>query len=156
MEIFVSTALTDCALPTARSCRTSPPAIRWRPASSSASAPGRSSERTVPSDRRQALQNYRSVSFRGRGGLMTFTVSIDERDIVFACETGETVLDAAARAGSSLPYSCRKGVCSICEGELRRGPGNVGSKQFAGPPDGVLISQAPPQSAVLITEKPIS
>jgi hypothetical protein len=40
---------------------------------------------------------------------MTFTVSIDERDIVFACETGETVLDAAERAGYSLPYSCRRG-----------------------------------------------
>src|SRR5260221_7500118 len=155
MEIFASTALTDCALRTARSCRTSPPAIRWRPASSSASALRRSSERTGPSDRRQALQNYRSVSFRGRGGLMTFTVSIDERDIVFACETGETVLDAAEHAGYSLPYSCRKGVCSTCEGELRRGTVSVGSKQFDGPAGGVLLCQARPQSGVLIHPKRI-
>jgi len=42
---------------------------------------------------------------------MTFTVSVDESDIAFACEPGETVLDAAERAGYSLPYSCRKGVC---------------------------------------------
>ena len=49
---------------------------------------------------------------------MTFKVSVDESDIAFGCETGETVLDAAERAGYSLPYSCRKGVCSTCEGEL--------------------------------------
>jgi ferredoxin len=86
---------------------------------------------------------------------MTFTVSIDERDIVFACETGETVLDAAERAGYSLPYSCRKGVCSTCEGELRRGTVSVGSKQFDGPADGVLLCQARPQSDVLIHAKRI-
>jgi ferredoxin len=64
---------------------------------------------------------------------MTFRVSVDESGIEFACETGETVLDAAERAGYSLPYSCRKGVCSTCEGELRRGTVSVGSKQLAGP-----------------------
>ncbi len=81
---------------------------------------------------------------------MTFTVSVDESDIAFACETGETVLDAAERAGYSLPYSCRKGVCCTCEGELRRGTVSVGSKQFDGPADGVLLCQARPQSDVLI------
>ena len=87
---------------------------------------------------------------------MTFTVSIDERDIVFACETGETVLDAAERAGYSLPYSCRKGVCSTCEGELRRGTISVGSKQFAGPAGGVLLCQARPQSDVVIQRSGLS
>ena len=86
---------------------------------------------------------------------MTFTVSVDESDIAFACETGETVLDAAERAGYSLPYSCRKGVCSTCEGELRRGTVSVGSKQFAGPAGGVLLCQARPQSDVLIRAKRI-
>src|SRR5258708_31755088 len=89
------------------------------------------------------------------GGLMTFTVSVDESDIAFACETGETVLDAAERAGYSLPHSCRKGVCSTCEGELRRGTVSVGSKQFAGPAGGVLLCQARPQSGVLIYPKRI-
>jgi len=36
---------------------------------------------------------------------MTFMVSVDESAIAFVCETGETVLDAAERAGYSLPYS---------------------------------------------------
>jgi ferredoxin len=70
--------------------------------------------------------------------------------IAFACETGETVLDAAERAGYSLPYSCRKGICSTCEGELCRGTVSVGSNQFAGPAGGVLLCQARPQSDVLI------
>jgi NAD(P)H-flavin reductase/ferredoxin len=86
---------------------------------------------------------------------MTFTVSVDESDIAFACETGETVLDAAERAGYSLPYSCRKGVCSTCEGELRRGTVRVGSKQLDGPAGGVLLCQARPQSGVLIHPKRI-
>jgi len=50
---------------------------------------------------------------------MTFTVAVDASDIEFPCEPGETVLDAAERAGYSLPYSCRKGVCATCEGDLR-------------------------------------
>ena len=86
---------------------------------------------------------------------MTFMVSVDESGIAFACETGETVLDAAERAGYSLPYSCRKGVCSTCEGELRRGTVSVGSKQFDGPAGGVLLCQAKPQSDVVIHAKRI-
>ena len=69
--------------------------------------------------------------------------------------TGETVLDAAERAGYSLPYSCRKGVCSTCEGALCRGKVSVGSKQFAGPAVGILLCQARPQSDVLIHAKRI-
>jgi hypothetical protein len=61
---------------------------------------------------------------------MTFTVSVDASGIEFPCEPGETVLDAAERAGYALPYSCRKGVCSTCEGDLRRGEVAVGSKHF--------------------------
>ena len=81
---------------------------------------------------------------------MTFTVAVDASDIEFPCEPGETVLDAAERAGYALPYSCRKGVCSTCEGELRRGEVAVGSKHFAGPSDDVLLCQARPRSNVLI------
>ena len=81
---------------------------------------------------------------------MTFTVAVDASDIEFPCEPGETVLDAAERAGYSLPYSCRKGVCATCEGDLRRGEVAVGSKHFAGPRGDVLLCQARPRSNVLI------
>jgi CDP-4-dehydro-6-deoxyglucose reductase/3-phenylpropionate/trans-cinnamate dioxygenase ferredoxin reductase subunit len=52
---------------------------------------------------------------------MTFTVRIAETGIVFPCEPREFVLDAAERAGYSMPYSCRKGVCNTCETGLVAG-----------------------------------
>jgi NAD(P)H-flavin reductase/ferredoxin len=52
---------------------------------------------------------------------MTFTVSVQGKDIKFPCEPNETVLDAAQRAGYELPYSCRKGVCGTCKGQIVSG-----------------------------------
>src|ERR1700753_236246 len=49
---------------------------------------------------------------------MTFTVRVAESDIAFPCEPREFVLDAAERAGYSMPSSCRKGACSTCEARL--------------------------------------
>ena len=45
---------------------------------------------------------------------MTFTVSVADTEVAFPCEGNENVLDAAERAGYTLPYSCRKGVCATC------------------------------------------
>jgi NAD(P)H-flavin reductase/ferredoxin len=81
---------------------------------------------------------------------MTFTVSVVENDVAFACEADETILDAAERAGYSIPYSCRKGVCSTCEGQLCGGTVAVGSKEYLGPDAAVLFCQAKPKSDVLI------
>jgi NAD(P)H-flavin reductase/ferredoxin len=86
---------------------------------------------------------------------MTFQIAVDESAIAFACEAGETVLDAAERAGYSLPYSCRKGICATCEAELRRGTIALGAKQVAGPVSGVLLCQAKPQTDILIHPKRI-
>ena len=86
---------------------------------------------------------------------MTFRVSVDASDIEFPCEAGETILDAAERAGYSLPYSCRKGVCSTCEGDIRHGMVALGSKQLTGPKGDVLLCQARPQSDILILPKRI-
>jgi NAD(P)H-flavin reductase/ferredoxin len=86
---------------------------------------------------------------------MTFQVAVDNSAIEFACEAGETVLDAAERAGFSLPYSCRKGACSTCEAELCRGNVALGSKHIAGPKSGVLLCQAKPQTDILIHPKRI-
>jgi ring-1,2-phenylacetyl-CoA epoxidase subunit PaaE len=47
---------------------------------------------------------------------------MDGRRRSFTMRTGEeTILDAAARAGFDLPYSCRAGVCSTCRTRLARG-----------------------------------
>ena len=50
------------------------------------------------------------------------TVLMDGRRRTFHMQRdGETVLDAAARAGIELPFSCRAGVCSTCRTKVVRG-----------------------------------
>jgi NAD(P)H-flavin reductase/ferredoxin len=86
---------------------------------------------------------------------MTFKIAIEASDIEFPCEPGETILDAAERAGYSLPYSCRKGVCATCEGGLRDGEVVLGSKAFAGPSGELLFCQVRPRSDIVIRPKRI-
>ncbi len=86
---------------------------------------------------------------------MTFQIAIDESAIAFGCEAGETVLDAAERAGYSLPYSCRKGICSTCDAELRDGKVVFGAKQITAPAREVLLCQAKPQTDIVIRPKRI-
>jgi ferredoxin len=81
---------------------------------------------------------------------MTYQVSIGHSQITFPPNADETVLDAAERAGYSLPYSCRKGVCSTCEAELRSGSVTVGSSRFEGPQAAILLCRAKPTSGILI------
>src|SRR5256885_2130018 len=52
---------------------------------------------------------------------MPFTVKVENTEFSFPCEPGESVLDAAQRAGFELPYSCRKGVCGTCKGRIISG-----------------------------------
>ena len=50
------------------------------------------------------------------------TIVMDGRRRAFTMEmNGETVLDAAARAGIELPFSCRAGVCSTCRTKVVSG-----------------------------------
>ena len=87
---------------------------------------------------------------------MTFQIAIDESEIAFGCEAGETVLDAAERAGYSLPYSCRKGICSTCEAELRDGKVVFGTQaDRRRPASEVLLCQAKPQTDIVIHPKRI-
>jgi NAD(P)H-flavin reductase/ferredoxin len=85
---------------------------------------------------------------------MTFEVRVFGAGIAFPCEATETVLDAAERAGYSLPYSCRKGACSSCEGVLHLGVVEVGQKVARGPCS-VLLCRAKPASALVIAPKRI-
>lgn len=78
---------------------------------------------------------------------MSFTITVANRSIAFDCASDETVLDATERAGYSIPYSCRKGVCSSCAGDLVSGQAVVrGQGVCTGPMSGVLLCQARPQS----------
>ena len=50
------------------------------------------------------------------------TIVMDGRRRVFTMQmNADTVLDAAARAGIELPFSCRAGVCSTCRTKVVRG-----------------------------------
>src|ERR1700729_3560689 len=81
---------------------------------------------------------------------MSFRIAVEDSAIAFGCEAGETVLDAAERAGYSLPYSCRRGICSTCEAGLRHGKVASGARQMAAPASGVLLCQARPQTDIVI------
>ncbi len=52
---------------------------------------------------------------------MTFQIQLDNSDVAFECKAGQTILDAALQAGISVPYSCRKGVCGNCAGQVTQG-----------------------------------
>jgi len=55
-------------------------------------------------------------------GTAEVTVLVDGRRRSFTMKMDdETVLDAAARAGVELPFSCRAGVCSTCRTKVIRG-----------------------------------
>lgn len=86
---------------------------------------------------------------------MTHQIEIEGADVTFACEQGETVLDAAERQGIELPYACRKGVCGNCCGQVLAGqlvPGTAGGSAEAGihSPDEHLFCRAQAASDLLI------
>jgi ring-1,2-phenylacetyl-CoA epoxidase subunit PaaE len=63
-----------------------------------------------------------AASAQPQAGVTQVTVIRDGRRQLFAMRTGEeSILDAAARAGLDLPFSCRAGVCSTCRTKLLRG-----------------------------------
>ena len=86
---------------------------------------------------------------------MTFEISVEDSDINFACNEGETILSAAERAGYAIPYSCRKGVCSSCEGWLSRGSVRQRSDEISGPAGRVLFCTARPRSDLVLRPRRI-
>lgn len=50
-----------------------------------------------------------------------FRIRLLPRGFEFETVAGESVLDAARRAGYTFPHSCENGVCGICRGKLLTG-----------------------------------
>ena len=87
---------------------------------------------------------------------MDYQISVADSDIAFHCEAGETVLDAAERSGYSVPYSCRKGVCSTCEGGVVAGAGRSSVQgDVQGPAAHVLLCCLRPSSDMTIAPRKI-
>ena len=47
----------------------------------------------------------------------------------FPIDAGETVLEAALRAGFILPYGCKDGACGSCKGKVLSGTVDYGNAQ---------------------------
>lgn len=87
---------------------------------------------------------------------MDFRIVIADSDIAFQCAAGETVLDAAERAGYAVPYSCRKGVCSTCEGDIVAGEGHSRVQgDLAGPAQRTLLCCLRPATDMTIAPRRI-
>lgn len=85
---------------------------------------------------------------------MTDYIHVEGREISIPFEDGQTILDAAEKAGYALPYSCRKGVCSSCKGGLVSGELIVGRQSsLSGRHEDVLYCMARPRGTVEIAPK---
>jgi CDP-4-dehydro-6-deoxyglucose reductase len=56
-------------------------------------------------------------------------VRLEPSGRTFTVTPGETILEAATRAGVGLPYGCRNGACGACKGTLRAGEVAYGEHQ---------------------------
>ncbi|MBV1776552.1 CDP-6-deoxy-delta-3,4-glucoseen reductase [Burkholderiaceae bacterium DAT-1] len=52
---------------------------------------------------------------------MAKQLTIEPSKQTIAIEEGETILDAAMRAGFNMPYGCRNGACGACKGKVLAG-----------------------------------
>lgn len=90
---------------------------------------------------------------------MAFTVAVKDTAIRFPCEPNEPVLDAAQRAGYEIPYSCRKGVCGTCKGQLASGEVRAFAGDALGPAEraagNVLFCNTRPRSDLVIVPRSI-
>lgn len=72
---------------------------------------------------------------------MSFEIRIANSDICFIAQKGQSILDAALKAGIELPYSCRKGVCGNCAGAVLAGEVQCGAGSDSAPLQGVFLCQ---------------
>jgi len=91
-----------------------------------------------------------------------FNVTLKSSDRQFSVAAGETVLEAAQRAGVALPYSCRAGVCGSCKATLLQGhceyPRNppLALSASALAHHAVLLCQAVPTSDLLLEAREVT
>ncbi|MEO5701772.1 MAG: CDP-6-deoxy-delta-3,4-glucoseen reductase [Casimicrobiaceae bacterium] len=62
---------------------------------------------------------------------MPHQIIIMPSDHSFACQEGDTVLEAAMAADLMLPYGCRNGACGTCKGRILKGDVDYGAHQAA-------------------------
>jgi CDP-4-dehydro-6-deoxyglucose reductase/3-phenylpropionate/trans-cinnamate dioxygenase ferredoxin reductase subunit len=85
---------------------------------------------------------------------VTFTVKVAGHEAAFPCEPREFVLDAAERAGYSMPSSCRKGACNTCEAGLLDGEVEQRGRGRRTARDGTaLMCRAQPRADLVIRPK---
>jgi CDP-4-dehydro-6-deoxyglucose reductase len=93
---------------------------------------------------------------------LVHTVTLKSSDRQFSVADGETVLEAAQRAGVALPYSCRSGVCGSCKATLLQGhceyPRNppLALSASALAHRAVLLCQAVPTSDLLLEAREVT
>lgn len=93
---------------------------------------------------------------------MSHTVTLHASGKRFRVDAGETVLEAARRAGLALPYSCLAGVCGSCKATLVEGecvyPRNPPSALNAAERlrHQVLLCQAVPASDLVIAAREVA
>ena len=91
-----------------------------------------------------------------------YTVTIQSTGRRFPVAPGETVLEAAQRAGIALPYSCRAGVCGSCKATLLGGhcgyPRNppLALSGMAPSRHAILLCQAVPTEDLLIEAREVT
>ncbi len=93
---------------------------------------------------------------------MPYFVTLQASGKRFCVDAGETVLEAARRAGLALPYSCLAGVCGSCKATLIEGdcvyPRNPPSALNAAEQmrHQILLCQAVPTSDLLIVAREVA
>ena len=60
---------------------------------------------------------------------MPHQITIKPSDHSFACDDGDTVLQAAIAADLMIPYGCRNGACGTCKGKILAGEVDYGAHQ---------------------------
>jgi CDP-4-dehydro-6-deoxyglucose reductase, E3 len=83
---------------------------------------------------------------------MPHQITIKPSDHSFACDDGETILEAAIRADLMIPYGCRNGACGTCKSRLLDGRVDYGVHQ----PATLTEAERRQGLALLCVAKPLS